>query len=103
MCGYQGFGPTVAARKEGFISVFSYHDGKYSHVNVSHQIVWEGQQYPRKRVINTCFVVFRTNYFLFFAFPTHVCALKRAFNVNTFYKSRCFLFVCFIGMLKYLP
>ncbi|XP_066912686.1 leucine-rich repeat serine/threonine-protein kinase 1-like isoform X2 [Clytia hemisphaerica] len=32
-CGYRGFGAAVAARKEGFITVFSYHDGRYTHVN----------------------------------------------------------------------
>lgn len=34
-CGYQGFGASVARLKEGFVSIFSYHDGKYMHVNVS--------------------------------------------------------------------
>lgn len=31
-CGYSGFGDSISARKEGVITVFSYHDSRYSHV-----------------------------------------------------------------------
>lgn len=34
-CGYSGFGDSISARKEGVITVFSYHDSRYSHVTVS--------------------------------------------------------------------
>ena len=33
-CGYQGFGADVSARKEGRVTIFSYHDGRQTHVNV---------------------------------------------------------------------
>jgi len=31
-CGYHGFGDSVSARKQGHVTVFSYHDNKYNHV-----------------------------------------------------------------------
>ena len=34
-CGYEGFGADVSARKESRVTIFSYHDGRHTHVNVS--------------------------------------------------------------------